>query len=95
MIARFVARGGVLGTVVLVVLAVAVIGFAGAVVEHYRLASQQEQQGGQSEDQTGSNDQSNTQSQEGQSNSSSADGTQENDNASGSRQQDGQQDQAA
>ena len=44
MVARFVARGGVLGTVVLVVLAVAVIGFAGAVVEHYRLASQQEQQ---------------------------------------------------
>jgi uncharacterized protein HemX len=82
MIDRFVARVGRLGAILIVVLAVVLIGLGGGVVEHFRLASQNEQQGEQAGQAGEQGNHESGQADEGQS--------QENDNASGARQQ-GQQ----
>ena len=87
MIDRFVARVGRLGAILIVVLAVGLIGFGGAAVEHLRLASQSEQQGDQSGTQEGAQQGQQGNQEAGQTNEGQS---QENDNASGARQQ-GQQ----
>lgn len=45
MIERFLARVGTFGAISILVVAVLLIGFGGGVVEHFRLTSNQEQQG--------------------------------------------------
>jgi hypothetical protein len=52
MVERFMARVGTIGAILILAAAVLVTGIGGGVIEHYRLAAQQ-QQGDQSGDQSG------------------------------------------
>jgi hypothetical protein len=91
MIERFVARVGRLGAILILAAAVLVIGLGGGVVEHFRLAAQQEQQGEQTGSQSTSKQdaQANGDSKQGEQ-AGNEDKTQGEDQASGARQQ-GQQ----
>jgi hypothetical protein len=57
MIERFVARVGRTGAILIIAAAIVVVGFAGGVVEHFRLTAGTEQQAEQGGSQTGSSEQ--------------------------------------
>lgn len=88
MIERFLARVGKAGAIAILVAAILVIGFGGAVVEHYRLAAQTEQQGEQNSGEASSKSDKEGDARSNQGNQSgSSQQSQGNDTASGARQQ--------
>lgn len=88
MIERFLARVGKVGAIAILVAAILVIGFGGAVVEHYRLAAQTEQQGEQNSGEASSKSEKESESGSKEGNQSgNSQQSQGNDAATGARQQ--------
>lgn len=93
MIERFVARVGKVGAIAILALTILVIGFAGGVVEHYRLSAQTELRGEQDSGQASSKEQKEGESGSKERNQSgNRQKSQGNDTASGAREQSGSED---